>query len=127
MVGCYSSDSEGSAFKAEATTLKDVLELAWNRGFHRVICDVDCVDLVATLEDAIAVQLHSDFLVLNSISQLLAKDWDVRINCVHRDSNAVADYLARRGDATSTSGSWILDNPDHDFEYLLLKDSLSIS
>ncbi|XP_057438918.1 uncharacterized protein LOC130730815 [Lotus japonicus] len=74
VTGCYSGEPEGNAFKAEATTLKEVLELAWNRGLRSVICDVDCADLVATLADAVAVQLHSKFLILNSISQLLAKN-----------------------------------------------------
>ncbi|XP_057432085.1 uncharacterized protein LOC130724830 [Lotus japonicus] len=126
VAGCYSGTVAGNAFRAEAKALVEVLELAWNRGLRRLICDVDCDNLVKILEDAGAIQLHSEFQVLFPIIQLLARDWHVRINSVHRDSNAVADLLARRGVVASTSGVWILDSPDHDVEYILLKDSLSI-
>lgn len=54
------------------------------------------------------------------------KDWEVRINCVHCESNVVADYLARRSVVVSIYGSWVIDSPDHDVEYLMLKDSLYV-
>lgn len=58
LVGCFSGDVGDSAFKAEVVALRDVLELAWDRGFRKVICDVDCAALVTTLADETAVQMH---------------------------------------------------------------------
>lgn len=78
------SREEGDrAFKAEALALGDVLVLAWDRGFRQIICDVDCDELVQVVVDAEAVQFHSEFVVLNFIRQLLAREWDVKLNGVH--------------------------------------------
>ncbi|XP_057442323.1 uncharacterized protein LOC130734042 [Lotus japonicus] len=126
VVGCYSGEAGDSAFRAEAVAMRDVLQLAWEKGFRRVICDVDCAELASIITDEAASQRHAEFLVLGSIRQLLAREWNVRINCVHRESNIVADYLARRGAAARSSGAWVIESPDPDVEYLLLKDSLSI-
>ncbi|XP_057417663.1 uncharacterized protein LOC130711876 [Lotus japonicus] len=126
VVGCYSREEGDTAFKVEALALRDVLVLVWDRGSRQIICDVDCDELVRVVVDAEAVQLHSEFLVLNVTHQLLAREWNVKLNGVHRDSNAVADYLARRGAAASAPGFWVMENPDPDVEYLLLKDSLSV-
>lgn len=104
MVGCYSREEGDNAFKAEALALRDVLLLAWNKGFRKVSCDVDCVELVKVVADAEVVQLHYEFLMLNFIRQLLSREWDVKLNGIHRDSNVVADYLARRGAAASAPG-----------------------
>ncbi|XP_057457065.1 uncharacterized protein LOC130747971 [Lotus japonicus] len=104
VIGCYSRVDGGNAFKAEALALRGVLQLAWDKGFRQVICDVDCVDLVKIVVDPEAVQLHTEFLVLYSIRQLISMEWDVKLNDVHRDSNAIADYLAWRGAAT---GLWV--------------------
>ncbi|XP_057419070.1 uncharacterized protein LOC130713312 [Lotus japonicus] len=126
LVGCYSRENDNNAFKAEALASPDVLQLAWDRGFRKVICDVDCIDLVKVITDAEAVHRHSEYLVLSSICQLLAKQWDVKLNSFHRDSNVVADYLARRGANEIFPGFWIFDSLDPDIEYLLLKNLMSI-
>lgn len=94
--------------------LRDVLQLAWDRGFRKVICDVDCVELVKVIADVEAMQLHTEFLVLNYIRQLMTKEWDVKRNGVHRDSNVVADCLARRGVVACSHGSWVIDSTDSD-------------
>lgn len=126
VAGCYSGNSGNNAFLAEAVALRDVLQLVWDRGFRRVICDVDCAALVSMSSDAATSQRHSEFLVLLSIRHLLVKDWNVKINCVYRDSNSVADFLARRGAVAHVSGLWSIASPDPDVEYLLLKDSIVV-
>ncbi|XP_057418850.1 uncharacterized protein LOC130713065 [Lotus japonicus] len=100
VASCYSGNSGNNVFQAEAVAL--------------------------LLSDAATSQRHSEFVVLLSIRHLLVKDWNVKINCVHRDSDSVADFLARRGAAAHASGLWSIASPDPDVEYLLLKDSLSV-
>ncbi|XP_057418866.1 uncharacterized protein LOC130713080 [Lotus japonicus] len=95
--GCFASGDDSNAFQAEVLALLGILKLAWVKGFRKVYCDVDCAELVATLENASAIQLHAEFLVLFEIASLLQQAWEVHLSCVHMDSNFVADLLAKRG------------------------------
>ncbi|XP_057452178.1 uncharacterized protein LOC130743996 [Lotus japonicus] len=110
VAGCFSGVAGDNAFRVEAVAMRDVLRLAWHRGFRRVICEVDCSVLVSTLADTTAIHMHYEFPVMVLDPPL----------------NVLADYLARRGATARAFGAWILDFPDPNVECLLLKDSLSI-
>ncbi|XP_057418682.1 uncharacterized protein LOC130712883 [Lotus japonicus] len=71
VAGCFSGATGDNEFRAEAVTLRDVLRLAWHRGFQRVICEVDYAVLVSTLADIPAIHRHSEFPVLYTIHHML--------------------------------------------------------
>ena len=54
--------------------LRKGLLLAWNMGFRRVICEVDCSKVVK-LALAHGLSFHSYAVVIVVIQKLLAKNW----------------------------------------------------
>ncbi|XP_057444937.1 uncharacterized protein LOC130737196 [Lotus japonicus] len=103
--------------------------LAWDQGYKQIACDIDCEELVTILDrtDQDLVLHHPQVLVLKEIMTLMARDWRVTVNWVHRDGNAAADWLAKYGHSLLDPGVHVIRQPENELQLLLLKDSLVVS
>lgn len=71
-------------------------------------------------------RLHDHVGVLQEIRELMERPWRCSVHWTSRDSNASADFLARRGGFLSTIGVVELVVAPLELEHLLLKDRLAI-
>ncbi|KAK8694558.1 hypothetical protein V6N13_072106 [Hibiscus sabdariffa] len=76
------------------------LHLAWDKGFRRILVEVDNLDVVRALQEDRG-QGHSYALILLIIS-LLFRCWEVRMIHVLRSGNSVMDNIAKLGILGST-------------------------
>ncbi|XP_057452049.1 uncharacterized protein LOC130743842 [Lotus japonicus] len=112
----------GNALLAEAYALKYGLQLVWEKGYKRVIWNVDCKGLLQALKD----EESRIFLPIpEDINELMGHQWSVAVRSIGRDCNTPADWLAKRG-ASSPSVAWcLLDDPPWELEILILRDQLA--
>ncbi|KAF7827138.1 choline-phosphate cytidylyltransferase 2-like [Senna tora] len=82
----------GNALIAELWAIKTGLDMAWARRYRNADEEVDskiAVELV--LKEPVAS--HPLFLIISDIRKVLARQWDVKITHVYRESNRVVDVL----------------------------------
>ncbi|KAL4297736.1 hypothetical protein GQ457_12G008990 [Hibiscus cannabinus] len=83
------------ALLAELWAIHDGLLLAWDLGFQLVELESDCLEAVRVISSRSNV-LSTSALV-GSIASLISREWTVEVRHITRDSNGVADKLAKRG------------------------------
>ncbi|KAK8579321.1 hypothetical protein V6N12_069647 [Hibiscus sabdariffa] len=84
-----------SVLVAELWALHDMLHCAWDRGFHKVLIESDCLEVIRILQQT-SPSLSSTGLVA-SILRLTEYDWELVIRHVPRKGNALADRLSKWG------------------------------
>lgn len=109
-----------SIAKAELWGLLDGLNIAWDRGFRRVEVELDSLFVVNVVQQE--GEAANDFSsIVQSIKELLGRDWMVNLKHVFREANKSADRMANF--ATSLPlGCHIFDNPIPGILPLLLQD-----
>ncbi|XP_057444777.1 uncharacterized protein LOC130737023 [Lotus japonicus] len=113
----------GNVLLSEAYALKHGLALVWEQGYRDVICNIDCGELLRSLED----EESRRFLpILAEISDFINRDWRISLVPISRDCNAPADWLAKKGATTPTSTFSLLEEPPSELEILLLRDRLAV-
>lgn len=121
--GFHAFQEQGNTLMSEAYALKLGLLLIWDRGFRRVICNVDCAELLQSLRD----EESRHFLpILEEISGLLSRNWDISLARIDRDYNRPADWLARKGASSPSSPLNVLINPPGELEILIMEDRLGV-
>ncbi|KAL4325829.1 hypothetical protein GQ457_11G022230 [Hibiscus cannabinus] len=97
----------------------DSLLLAWQRGFRKVILELDNMQVVLILNGESSAL--GDNLLVVRIKELLVRQWDVRVRHIVREANKVVDGLARlvRGEPI---GEWFYDIPPLEVSGLLVND-----
>ncbi|XP_057456613.1 uncharacterized protein LOC130747639 [Lotus japonicus] len=106
VVGFHSHGDGGNALVTEATTLREGLDLAWNKGCRFILCEVDCKDLLQALEDDESMRFLP---VLQEVQERLQNQWFMELSWIPRDCNKVADWLAHQGVMIDLSGVRIFD------------------
>lgn len=81
---------------AELRALQQGLQLLWEGGFEKIICESDSLDVVNMLKAEVS-HLHPYSCIMVYIKKLLSLEWDVQITYTLREGNACADYLAKLG------------------------------
>lgn len=117
--GFHAFQTTGNALLAEAWALKLGLQLVWDWGFRDVICNVDCADLLKSLEDE---ESRRCLPILDDIHELISRQWSVSLIRVSRDCNKPADWLAKKGASSPTVPFCVLDSPPLDLEILIMGD-----
>ncbi|XP_057418969.1 uncharacterized protein LOC130713196 [Lotus japonicus] len=113
----------GSVLLSEARALKLGLQLAWDRGFRDVRCNVDCSDLLLALVDEDSRNL---FPILSDIHEMSSRSWKVVFNAISRDCNQPADWLVKKGASSPSMDVCLLEFPPSELEILVLWDRLAI-
>ncbi|KAJ1396831.1 Ribonuclease H-like superfamily [Sesbania bispinosa] len=85
----------GSALLAELLDLKIGLNQAWEANFQRIICESDSLEAIQLLENHIGVVTRVVSCLKLEVSELLSRNWEVRLLHVPHDANMVANYLAK--------------------------------
>ncbi|XP_057442373.1 uncharacterized protein LOC130734086 [Lotus japonicus] len=117
----------GSPFCAEALALRDGLRLAWERGFRKIICESDSLEVVKVVQHGGRFDTHVHGQILSEIGELLNRKWRVELGWVAREGNMVADWLAKQGSLLSLCGFNVVDVTPPGLGLLLLKDSLGVA
>lgn len=124
LAGFFSHMGGGNALLAEAMALKIGLQIAWDKGWRKVQCTVDCGTLVQALND---VDSRIFLPILDDILELMARNWYVSLSTISRECNQPADWLARKGASSPNVDLCILEVPPPEVEILLLRDRLALS
>ena len=80
----------------EARGVYYALLLAWNKGFRRIVLEMDSTSVIALIHRE-PNDRHPYASVLNSVRSLLKRDWVVRILHVYHKGNTAAERLADLG------------------------------
>ncbi|KAL4318363.1 hypothetical protein GQ457_18G022390 [Hibiscus cannabinus] len=83
------------ALLAELWAIHDGLLLAWDLGFRFVELESDCLEAVRII--CSRSNVLSTSALVGAIASLLSREWTVEGCHITRDSNGVADKLAKRG------------------------------
>lgn len=78
---------------AELSALKFGLMIAWNKGFRRLICEVDAM-VVLLLIKSVDVNFHFLFWLIQDVRLLLNRSWSVLLEHTLQEGNFCADFLA---------------------------------
>lgn len=98
------------------------LELAWDRGFRRLIIECD---------SAVAVQLiskeclpcHLQWRMVQKIKEWCSREWEIQIQHVFREGNMLADWLAKFAQCHPLGLQWLSQPPKECL--LILQDDLA--
>ncbi|KAK0605740.1 hypothetical protein LWI29_030217 [Acer saccharum] len=99
----------GSVLEAELWGIFEGLKLAWYAGFRKVLVESDSQSAVSILTNAIPFH-HPLFHIVRACKSLLDSDWSCSIHHIYRESNFVADSLARLGHSLGL-GVTVFDEP----------------
>ncbi|KAK4277956.1 hypothetical protein QN277_015869 [Acacia crassicarpa] len=105
---------------AEEWAILKGLNLAWDLGLRAIVIESDAKELVDRLNNDRSG--NSGNSVCWQIQNLRKKEWDIRIEYIHR-ANQVADFLAKRG----ISSTMFLDVCPEFLRSLVLKDKLGFN
>ncbi|KAL9426013.1 hypothetical protein AB3S75_032894 [Citrus x aurantiifolia] len=67
--------------------------MAWQRGFRRILVEVDSKAVTQILENPTTPVNEHHSLIL-AIRELLSRDWVVKVNHIYREANIAVDFLA---------------------------------
>ncbi|KAF7814111.1 putative ribonuclease H protein At1g65750 family [Senna tora] len=87
------------------------LQVAWNRGFKKVILETDSLNAERLIHQAFE-EGHCSAQLVQGIHKLMAQEWEVVIQHVYREANFVADRLAQLGHYENFSVRIIEQPPD---------------
>ena len=69
------------------------LSLAWDQGFGKIWLELDSVEALNLIKHRRSTN-HSNARMVNAITNLLARQWEIQLSHTHIDNNSVADKLA---------------------------------
>lgn len=85
-VGFSSSDGVDDASKAEILAVLHGLDLTWNKGFRKVRCETDSLDVYNCFQLRVCPPLHPHSASLLEGLDLLHQSWDVSFSHVCREA-----------------------------------------
>nr|KYP62772.1 Putative ribonuclease H protein At1g65750 family [Cajanus cajan] len=113
----------GDHILAELYAIKLGLEICWNKGWRNIICETDCREAMKCIIEGNNLR-HSHLEVIDEINHLRRKTWNTKINCINRETNKVADILAKK---TCSGGDITWPSPPNEVIEQLTLDSMSIT
>ena len=124
IVGFSKSCGLCTSLEAELHAILIGLQIVQQRGFSKLIIETDCLLAVEAVNNVAQVFGNCSKLV-NSISNLIHDNWEVRCVYQQRESNACADWLAKEGAKSDFSELLILHSPPFKLRGLLSIDCSS--
>ena len=116
----YESLGDSTSFHAELVGLYRGLFLTWELGYRDVVCHSDSLLAVETVKLG-AGEFHLYGALIQSIKELLSRNWICRFEHAYRESNFCADALAK----LASSGVFpltVIHSPIPQLSSLLLAD-----
>ena len=107
---------------SELLAVKWGLQLAWDKGFHRVYCETDCLEAFLSISAHQVPLNHMEVELLQQIHELVMRNWCVYFSVVLREANTCADLLARHG-ATMGIPIETWSEPWDELANLMLRDT----
>ncbi|XP_057432766.1 uncharacterized protein LOC130725565 [Lotus japonicus] len=114
MLGFHGYQAGGNALLEEAYALKYSLQLVWDKEYKKVICNVDCRDLLQVLQDKESIIF---FPILDDILKLLGKRWSMTVSSIGRECNKPANWLAKRGDSSLFNAWCLMKDPPKNLRF----------
>ncbi|GMI94853.1 hypothetical protein HRI_003154600 [Hibiscus trionum] len=108
-----------SVLNAELWAVLEGLRHAWRCGFHRVEIESDSREAVDCVVAGSRVRTANALVIV--IEEYLKRDWEVAVKCVGRESNAVADWFAKKA-RDNELGEWFYETPPMEVQLLLEND-----
>ncbi|KAF7824224.1 putative ribonuclease H-like domain-containing protein [Senna tora] len=102
---------KGDILCAETNGILNDLLLAWNKNMKKIIVELDSLQAINLIKDNTDKE-HALSFIINKITNLFDRDWDVRLVHVNRDGNSLANALAFR-DHVLDYGLHAFDVPPH--------------
>lgn len=84
-----------TVLEAEQLAMIRGADVAWEKGYRKVILESDSKTLVEMLKDMKSYDLCS--LLCLQLQEYMAREWDLRIVYIPRKRNRLADLLAKEG------------------------------
>ena len=97
-----------SAAEAELFAIKLGMEIGISMGYNNLIVESDSLTAIQLINRRVIQQRHPFYSLVSSIIQMSAKVDYITWNHVFRDTNSVADGLAKYGLSLSSSSPVIL-------------------
>ncbi|XP_019433682.1 PREDICTED: uncharacterized protein LOC109340441 [Lupinus angustifolius] len=93
--GISGSGNDGCPLLAELLAIQHGLQHAWQLGYRRIDCETDYLEVVELINGDLNVCNHWYIDIILSIRGMWLWHWDLSLTHISRDSNMVADALAR--------------------------------
>lgn len=110
---------------AELGAIRSGLELAWSRGFTKLLVESDSLSTISILKRTEPANSKWVRHHIDAIWDLLRKPWCVRFVHVYREANKCADWLANYA-ITMPVGMHVLDAAPLGRSSLLLADIIGL-
>ena len=79
--------------RVKLLALKFSLILAWQQGVRRIVCEVDCMEVIRLVLHQ-PPTFHRYLAIISDIHGLLAQDWQCSLHHAYREGNQFANFLA---------------------------------
>ncbi|WCJ29423.1 LINE-1 retrotransposable element ORF2 protein [Euphorbia peplus] len=109
-----------TALLAELWGLYYGLEMAWKKGYRRVIVEIDSLIVLKLVMDGERV-FHRYYWLIEGCKLFLKHDWEIKMQHQFREGNRAADWLANFAGA-SDLGHHEFDAPPAGLQFLLAAD-----
>ena len=84
--------------------------MAWDLGFTKVWLEIDFIEGLELIKHGY-IPTHPINTLVEAITDLLSRSWQVRFSHIHRDNNRIADYLTFMGQKSQRSLSLVVASP----------------
>lgn len=96
---------------AEVWTVRQGLQLAWDKGFKRVIIEVDSTEALRMIEAGVNEEHYLANLLVHA-PYMRSRNWEYRFRHTYHEANQYANFLAKMGPTDSSKAScWNLPPP----------------
>lgn len=109
---------------AELFGARQGLQLAWEKGFRRVVLELDASTAIQRIEDPVDLNHHYGSLI-SDCKELMSRDWDCRLSHTLREGNACASFFSKAA-ANDAYGLRVLESPPEGLRSLLFNDVIGI-
>lgn len=109
---------------AELWGILEGLSLAWDHGFRKVHLETDSRCALSLLQKHTA-GLHRHTHLVNTIQELLHRDWTVQITHIYMEANCIADFMANLANVMSV-GCHRFQAPPQEAHHLLELDRFGV-
>jgi ribonuclease HI len=114
--------SFADGLEVELLAIHNGLMLAWDIGYNDVSCRSDCKEALSLIHEPI-FRPHKYVGIIDSIKELISRDWNISFVHTYREGNQCADFMAKLG-ANAMDCFGIFPEPPASLGSLLLSDAM---